>query len=426
MLAAVACAEELRWRGLVHQVTDDELLARLDGGPLTFYVGFDPTADSLGVGNLLQLCTLRRLQEAGHRPLLVAGGGTGTIGDPGGKTDERALLDPGELAANLAGIGRQLERFADFGAGARLLDNGDWLAPLGLLEFLRDVGKHASVNSMIARDSVRSRLEGRDHGISYAEFSYMLLQAYDFLHLFDEFGCRLQLGGRDQWGNIVAGVDLIRRRRGAQAFGLTTPLVLRADGTKFGKTEAGNLWLDAARTSPYQLFQAFLRTEDDVVGRYLRYFTWLDREAIEALDEATATRPAERRAPRALARAVVELVHGPGEAAAAEAAAAALFSGDLAGLPEATFLEVLAEAPASGRRRAELDAGLPLVQALADAGLSPSRSAARTVVAQGGAYVNNRRQDDVEARLTRDDLVHDRYVVLRRGRRDHHLLRFEP
>ena len=421
------CSEDLRWRGLVHQVTDGAVLDALDGEPLTFYVGFDPTADSLGIGNLLQLCLVRRLQEAGHRPLLVAGGGTGTIGDPGGKPDERSVLPPDRLAANLAGIAGQLARFADFGAGALLLDNGEWLRPLRLLDFLRDVGKLVTVNTMMARDSVRARLDAREHGISYAEFSYMLLQAYDFLHLFDAHGCALQIGGSDQWGNIVTGVDLIRRVRDAPAYGLTTPLVLREDGSKFGKSERGNLWLDRARTSPYQLFQAFLRVDDAVVDTYLRYFTWLDRDTIEDLDRATGERPEQRAAQRALAREVVGLVHGPPEAAAAERAAAALFSADLADLDEPTLLEVLAEAPSSTVARAELaGGGVSLVEALAGAGLTPSRSAARTAVAQGGAYVNNRRQLGADARLTSADLLHDRYIVLRRGKRDHHLLRAEP
>ncbi|MEO7442045.1 MAG: tyrosine--tRNA ligase [Acidimicrobiales bacterium] len=376
-----SCSEDLRWRGLVHQVTDEALFDRLDGGRVTFYVGFDPTADSLGIGNLLQLCMVRRLQEAGHRPLLVAGGGTATIGDPGGKADERSLLSVEEIGANLAGIAPQLRRFADFEAGAALLDNGDWLWPMRLLDFLRDVGKHATVNTMIARDSVRSRLEEREHGISYAEFSYMLLQAYDFLHLFDNHGCSVQVGGSDQWGNIVTGVDLIRRVRGGSAFGLTTPLVLRADGTKFGKTEAGNLWLDRSRTSPYQLFQAFVRVDDSLVGRYLRYFTWLDHAAIVDLDEATTAHPSQRQAQLVLAREVVSLVHGAGEATAAARAAAALFSDDLVALDEQTLLEVLAEAPSSVVPRSGLDPpGLSLVEALAGAGLSASRSAARTAV----------------------------------------------
>ncbi|MGH9180642.1 MAG: tyrosine--tRNA ligase [Acidimicrobiales bacterium] len=420
----MTCSQDLRWRGLVHQVTDEAVFGRLDGDPVTFYVGFDPTADSLGIGNLLQLCTLRRLQEAGHRPLLVAGGGTGTIGDPGGKADERPLLAMDQLAANLVGIGAQLERFVDFDAGALILDNRGWLGPLGLLDFLRDIGKHVTVNTMMARDSVRTRLEEREHGISYAEFSYMLLQAYDFLHLFDGYGCVLQVGGSDQWGNIVTGVDLVRRLRGAQAFGLTTPLVLRADGTKFGKSEAGNLWLDRSRTSAYQLFQAFLRVEDLVVGRYLRFFTWLDRDVIADLDEATAQRPAERRAQRVLAHEVVALVHDPNEATSAARAAAALFSEEVGSLDEQTLLEVLAEAPSSSLPRSALDPpGLGLVEALAACGLSASRSAARTAVSQGGAYVNNRRIDSPSRQLTAADLASESVMVLRTGKKKYALLR---
>jgi len=426
---ARGCAEDLEWRGLIHQVTDEVVRAHLDRGGMTVYAGFDPTASSLGVGNLLQLCTMRRLQQAGHRPLLVAGGGTGLVGDPGGKTEERSMLTMETLAENLVGIRGQLERFMDFedigtDSGALLLDNGDWLWPLSLLEFLRDVGKHATVNAMLAKDSVRSRLEGREQGISYTEFSYMLLQAYDYLHLFDEYRCRLQVGGSDQWGNIVMGVDLIRRVRGEQVFGLTTPLVVKSDGTKFGKSEAGNLWLDPARTSAYRLFQALLNTEDAVVGRYLRYFTWLDRSAINELDAATIERPGSREAQRALARQVVALVHGPAEAAAAERAAAALFGGDIVGLDEALLLDVLAEAPSTSLAHDMVTgSGLSLVDALALTGLSPSKSAARTAVAQGGAYVNGRRESAVDATLTTADLLHARYIVLRRGKRDHHLLR---
>ncbi|MDP9072346.1 MAG: tyrosine--tRNA ligase [Actinomycetota bacterium] len=418
--------EELSWRGLVHQVTDQELAKLLDHDVLTVYVGFDPTASSLGLGNLLQLCTLRRLQQAGHRPVALAGGGTGMIGDPGGKSEERPLLDAEQLRANLAGIRSQLERFLDFDAGALLLDNGAWLWELGLLEFLRDIGKHVTVNTMMAKESVRARLDQREHGISFTEFTYMLLQAYDFLHLFDAHGCRLQVGGSDQWGNIVMGVDLIRRMRGEQAYGLTTPLVVKADGTKFGKTEAGNVWLDPELTSPYQLFQVLLRADDAVVGRYLRYFTWLDRERIEQLDAATASHPERREAQRALAREVTALVHGQEEAARAEAAAAVLFSEEVAGLDERTLLEVFADAPSTTMARSALEGeGLPLVDALAATGLAPSRSAARHTVEQGGGYVNNRRELALDRRLSPDDLLHDRYLVLRKGKRDHHLLRFE-
>jgi len=420
--------EDLSWRGLVHQMTDPELAKLLDHEALTVYVGFDPTAPSLGLGNLLQLCTLRRLQQAGHRPIAVAGGGTGMIGDPGGKSEERALLSPGQLEANLGGIRSQLERFLDFGAGALLLDNGEWLWDLGLLEFLRDVGKHVTVNTMMAKESVRARLEEREHGISYTEFTYMLLQAYDFLHLFDTHGCRLQVGGSDQWGNIVMGVDLIRRVRGEQAHGLTTPLVVKADGTKFGKTEAGNVWLDPGLTSPYQLFQVLLRTEDAVVGAYLRYFTWLDHDVIEELEAATDSHPERREAQRALAREVTALVHGEAEAAKAERAARVLFGEEIGDLDEATLLDVFADAPSTAVPRSQLDGeggGWELAEAMVATGLAPSKSAARHTIEQGGAYVNNRRQTDPYARITGDHLLHGRYVVLRKGRRDHHLVRFE-
>jgi tyrosyl-tRNA synthetase len=415
--------EELRWRGLVHQLTDPELAKRIDHDSLTVYAGFDPTASSLGVGNLLQLCTLRRLQEGGHRPIALAGGGTGSIGDPGGKSEERPLLSAQQLEANLAGIRVQLGRFLDFDAGALLLDNGDWLWGLGLLEFLRDVGKHFTVNTMVAKEAVRARFEGEERSLSYTEFSYMLLQAYDFLHLFDTYGCLLQMGGSDQWGNIVMGVDLIRRVRGEHAFGLTTPLMVKADGTKFGKTEAGNLWLDPARTSPYHLFQAFVRAEDAVVGQYLRFFTWLDRDRIEELDAATAAHPERREAQRALAREVTALVHGEAEAARVERAAGFLFSEEIAGLDEATLLELFAEAPTTTLDPTALQGeGLPLVDALVRSGLASSRSAARQTIEQGGAYVNNRRHVDVSLRLDDHDLLNGRYVVLRKGKHNHHLL----
>ena len=424
--------EDLTWRGLVHQVTDPELAKLLDHDRLSAYVGFDPTAESLHVGNLMGICNLMRLQRAGHRPIALVGGGTGLVGDPSGKTEERALLRMEQLRANVAGIRAQLERFLDFtpAAGERramLVDNGEWLWELNLMEFLRDIGKLFTVNQMIARESVRARLEGREHGISYTEFSYMLLQAYDFLHLHDTHGCRLQMGGSDQWGNIVSGVDLIHRERpGSQAFGLTWPLVLKADGTKFGKSEAGNVWLDPDRTSPYQLFQHFVRVDDASVGTYLRYFTFLPPERIEELDAGTRERPERREAQRALAREVTSLVHGPDQAEKAARAAGVLFTEEIAGLDERTLLDVFAEAPSSTRPRTDLDGdGVPLVDALVQAGVAPSKSAARTFVTQGGVYVNNRRETDLDRRLTAADALHGRYVVLRKGKRDHHLLRLE-
>jgi tyrosyl-tRNA synthetase len=421
---------DLEFRGLVHQVTDPAVLDKLNDDRLTAYIGFDPTADSLHVGSLLQMCNLRRLQLAGHRPIALAGGGTGMIGDPGGKSEERNLLSVEELAANVAGIRPQLERFLDFSGGAPesraiLLDNSTWLGSLGLVAFLRDVGKHFTVNQMVGKESVRTRLDRPEQGISYTEFSYMLLQAYDFQQLFDVHDCRLQLGGSDQWGNITMGIELIRKTRQAEVFGLTTPLLLQADGTKFGKTETGSVWLDARRTSPYQLYQYFLRTEDATVGKVIRMLTFLDHDTIRSLDAQTTEHPERREAQRALAHEVCALVHGESEAARAAAAARALYSEEIATLDEATLLDVCADAPTTTISRAELDGGMTLVDAFVTSGLAPSKGRARTTVTQGGAYVNNRRVDASDARLGPDDLLFGRYLILRRGQRDYHLLRVE-
>ena len=414
---------DLTWRGLVHQTTDPALPDILDAEPVTAYHGIDPTADSLHLGSLVGVVALMRLQAAGHRPIALAGGGTGMIGDPSGKSEERQLLSAEVLEANVAGIRGQLERFLDFGgsSGALLVDNSEWLGQTGMLQFLRDVGKFFTVNAMIAKESVRARLSEREQGISYTEFSYMLLQAYDFQELFDRHGCRLQIGGSDQWGNITAGIDLIRRRRGGAAFGLTWPLVLRADGTKFGKSEGGaNVWLDAARTSPYAMYQFLVRTEDVMVGTYLRYYTFRAREEIEALDRATAEHPERREAQRALAADVVALVHGDDEAARAVHASAVLFSEDIRDLDEATLLSVLADAPSTELARSELDE-VTVVDLLVRTGLDPSRGAARRTVEQGGAYVNNRKADGPDAIVT--DLLHGQYAILRKGKARQHLIR---
>ena len=415
-------SEELRWRGLIHQVTDDDLLKRLDAESLTGYIGFDPTADSLHVGNLLQLCTLRRLQEGGHRPIALAGGGTGMIGDPGGKSEERNLLSAEALGRNLAAIRSQLERFLDFSDGrALLVNNGDWLWQVGLLDFLRDIGKHFTVNQMVAKESVKARFEGRDQGISYTEFSYMLLQAYDFLRLFEKHECVLQMGGSDQWGNITMGVELVRKVHGSTAYGLTSPLVLKADGTKFGKSESGTVWLDAAKTSPYRFYQFFINSEDAVVGNYLRYFTWLSRSEIEALDKETVEHPERRAAQRALAFEVTALVHGRDEAERAERAAGALFSEAIGDLDERTLLDVFAEAPSVDVPRGPL----PLLEAFASAGLVGSKSEARRTIEQGGAYVNNVQSRDLDRVLDPDaDSLHGRYVVLRKGKKSFAVVRF--
>jgi len=406
--------DDLRWRGLVHQVTDDAVAKLLDHDTLTAYVGFDPTADSLGMHHLVGLLTLRRLAAAGHQPIAVVGGATGLVGDPSGKSDERTLLSADELARNVAAVRQQVERIV--GAGVQVVDNADWIGRLSVTDFLRDVGKHFSVNEMIRKDSVRSRLEGREQGISFTEFSYMLLQAYDFVHLFRAFGCRLQMGGTDQWGNITEGVDLIRRLEGAAAYGLVWPLVTKADGSKFGKTEGGTVWLDPAKTSPYQFFQFWIRTDDRDVGRYLRQFTFVPRPEVEELDVAVAERPERRAAQQRLALEVTTLVHGADEAARAQRAAAVLFTEGISDLDERSLLDVLADAPS-----VDIAPGTTLVGALTASGLSSSNSDARRSIDGGGVSVNNVRQAADRA-ITDDDLLHGRFVVLRRGKREHRLL----
>ncbi len=418
-------SEDLAFRGLIHQVTDPALLKRLDAGGMTVYAGFDPSADSLGVGNLLQLCTLRRFQQAGHRPIALAGGGTGLIGDPGGKQDERALLTREVLDGYLAGIRPQLAQFVDLSDGL-LLDNSAWLGELSTLDFLRDVGKHFTVNQMVAKESVKSRFDRPEQGISYTEFSYMLLQAYDFLYLHQHHACDLQIGGSDQWGNITMGVELVRKVCQDEVWGLTTPLVVKADGTKLGKTESGNVWLSAARTSPFALYQFFLNTPDVMVGAYLRFYTFLSKEDIEALDLETSERPQRRAGPRALACAVVSLVHGEAEATKCENASEALFTKEIASLSEDMLLAVTEDAPSSELSQQSVGEGLSLVDALVQSGLAKSRSDARRTIEGGGAYVNNVQQSDVARVLGPDDLLHDRYILVRKGRHDVHVLRTSP
>jgi tyrosyl-tRNA synthetase len=414
---------DLQWRGLVHQMTDPDALPKLlDQDTLTAYIGFDPTADSLHVGHFQQICLLRRLQQASHRPIALIGGGTGMIGDPSGRSDERTLLTAEQLATNKGGIKAQLEHFVDFeGDRALLVDNAEWLETVGLLDFLRDVGKLFTVNEMIRKDSIRSRLEGREQGISFTEFSYLLLQAWDFLQLFERYDCRLQMGGSDQWGNITEGVDLIRRRREAQAFGLTSPLVTKADGSKFGKTESGTVWLDARRTSPYQFFQYWIRSSDAEVGPFLRRLTFLDRASIEELERATAAHPERREGQRVLARELTAMVHGPDEAARAERAASVLFTEEIGELDRDALDAGLADAPSSAVSPGELAGSLTLVDALVRTGLASSKSDARRHLAAGAVSVNNRKEPEDRA-ISGADALHGRYVVLRRGRSQHVLM----
>ena len=427
--------DDLRWRGLVNQTTDDAgLAAWLDARPRTVYVGFDPTADTLHAGSLLPLLLLRRFQRAGHKPIAVVGGATGMIGDPSGKSQERNLLSKDDLARNVAGLRTQMQRFLDFDAGANsaeLVNNFDWIGPWSYLEFLRDVGKNFPVNVMLAKDSVKSRLgrgDGHDDqaGMSYTEFSYMLLQAYDFVHLYDTFGCELQAGGSDQWGNITAGIDLARRMRGVQLYGMTCPLLTKADGSKMGKTEQGAVWLSAERTSPYQFYQYWINVDDADVGRCLRTLTELSHDEIESLDAARAQAAAARESQRRLAEELTRLVHGGDGLAVARRATEIFFGAEIADLSDAQLTEIFADVPSKTLPRSLLtdDGGLSAVDAFTSAGLAKSKGDARRTLEQGGAYVNNRRIDGVETRLTTADLASETVMVLRSGKKKYALLRF--
>ncbi len=409
--------DELHWRGLVALSTDEAALRQaLSAGPVTFYCGFDPSAPSLHIGNLVQLLTMRRIQDAGHRPIALVGGSTGLIGDPK-PTSERILQDRAVVAEWVERLRLQVGRFLSVEGdnAVRIVNNLDWTAPLSALDFLRDIGKHYRVNKMITKDAVSARL-GSQEGISYTEFSYQILQGLDFLELFRRHGCTWQIGGTDQWGNLTSGTDLVHHVEGVNVHLLATPLVTKADGTKYGKTEAGTVWLDAEMTSPYAFFQFWLHTEDTAVGTLLRIFTFRTREEIEALEEAARERPGLREAQRTLAGDVTALVHGPAEAERVDRAGRALFGqDDLAALPEETLAAALAETPGT---RVPADTELPTwVDLLAGSGLAASRSAARRTLAEGGAYVNNRRLEPDEERPGPHDLLHSRFLVLRRGKR---------
>jgi tyrosyl-tRNA synthetase len=416
---------ELEWRGLVYDATEGVSDA-LGKEQVTAYIGFDPTASSLHVGSLLQVMSLARLQRFGHSPIAIVGGGTGMIGDPSGKSQERVLLSAEQIEANLEGIRQQLSRFLDFNGvdnAARIVNNADWLGTIDLLSFLRDAGKHFTVNYMLQKESVSRRLESEE-GISFTEFSYLLLQAYDYLQVFDRFGCTLQMGGSDQWGNITAGIDLIRKLRARKAHGLVVPLVMTASGVKFGKTEAGTVWLDAARTSPFKFYQFWLNTDDRDVITYLKYFTFLERPAIEALEAATKSAPEKREAQRVLARDVTALVHGRDQMERAEHGAAVLFGEDIATLRAEDVLAVFEDVP-STERPGETFAGegIGVVDLIARVQLAPSKAEARRLVQSGGVYVNNRRVSDPQTRITRGEAIEGRLFVVRKGQKQNHLVR---
>lgn len=417
--------DELTWRDLVYDATEgvNELFATQS---VTVYAGFDPTASSLHVGHMLPLMGLARMQRAGHSPIAVVGGGTGMIGDPSGKSQERNLLSAQQIDEHVASIRPQLQHFLDFeraGNPARIVNNADWLGTVGLLDFLRDAGKHFTVNYMLQKESVHRRLESED-GISFTEFSYLLLQSYDFLQLLDRHGCTMQIGGSDQWGNITAGIDLIRKLRAKKAHGLVMPLVMTASGVKFGKTEAGTVWLDPARTSPFAFYQFWLNTDDRDVVRYLKSFTFLSRDTITELETTVQRAPEAREAQRVLAQEIASIVHGAEHVARAQHASRVLFGEDIAQLPADDVLAIFADVPAA-EASSELFAGdgVPIVDLAMLAKLAPSKSEARRLVQGGGVYVNNRKIADVSARIGADFAIGGRVFVVRKGARQNHLVK---
>jgi tyrosyl-tRNA synthetase len=416
---------EFEWRGLVYDATEG-LRDVLSREPITGYIGFDPTASSLHVGSLLVIMALARMQRLGHSPIAVVGGGTGLIGDPSGKSVERTLMTTEQVEANVEALRRQLSRFLDFDATAnpaRIVNNAEWLTKMSAIELMRDVGKYFTVNYMLAKESVKRRIASEE-GISYTEFSYLLLQSYDFVMLYDRFKCTLQMGGSDQWGNITAGVDLTRKLRGAKVHGMVLPLVTTASGTKFGKTEAGTVWLDPQLTKPFEFYQFWIKTDDRDVVKYLKFFTFLPRERIAELEAATARAPEKREAQRALAREVTRLVHGDDPVREAEAATDTLFTGDLAAMSVRELLDVFPNVPSS--EAAFAANGWPIVELLSHAGVTTSKSEATRLIRGGGIYVNNRRVTDEKERLTPEQAIEGQLFVIRKGKKDNFLIRIQP
>ncbi len=419
--------EDLKWRGLIADCTDiDALTQRLAAGPVTLYCGFDPTGDSLHVGHLMGQLTLKRFQLAGHNPLPLAGGATGMVGDPSGKSAERNLLTREQLEHNVRSIKTQLSKLLEFDRKdnpARLVDNADWTANLSYLDFLRDIGKHFSINMMVAKESVRARMES-EHGISYTEFSYMLLQAHDFYHLRKNFNCELQIGGSDQWGNITAGTDLIRKKLGVPAWGMTFPLITRSDGKKFGKTESGAVWLDPEKTSPYRFYQFFVNTEDSMISQYLRKFTLLSHDVILDLEAKHAANPGAREAHKALAKEVTTLVHGESACHDALKASEIMFGGGLEGISEKIFTDVVGEIPTKDVTKNLIEGpGTALTELLVTAGLCGSKGQARKDIEGGGISMNNQRVSVVTKAATLEDLLFGKYILLRKGKKTYAVLR---
>jgi tyrosyl-tRNA synthetase len=430
--------QELEWRGLISQFSHAEEFLRKYGSQFvekfdeamgwepvrgTLYCGFDPTADSLHVGNLVPLLALRRFQNFGHHPIALAGGATGSIGDPSGKTAERQLLTKEILDRNIASVKEQLKRLLDFETKAnpaRLLDNASWTANISFLDFLRDIGKHFSVNQMVAKESVRARMEDREVGISYTEFSYMLLQAFDFYVLNRDTNCELQIGGSDQWGNITAGIELTRKKSGKHVYGLTLPLITNADGTKFGKTEAGAIWLDPKRTSVYKFYQFWINTDDRDVIRYLKYFTFLSKEKIEFLEKKHSENPAARWGHKALANEVTNLIHGEEALVQAQCSSDVLFGGSVEKISENDFADIVGEVPTKEIERSKLNGdGLPIAEILVLSGLCPSKGQARKDIEGGGVNINNVRETNFQRAVTTNDLLFGKHILLRKGKKNY-------
>lgn len=418
--------QDLVARGFVEQATSDEIGGILEKERVSIYVGFDPTAPSLHVGNLIPIMGLARFQRAGHRPIAVVGGATGMIGDPSGKSKERNLLTTTTIEENLASQGKQFERFIEFGEGKGVLtNNAEWLTRFGFIEFLRDVGKHFRVGEMLAKESVKSRLNS-DVGISYTEFSYMLLQAYDFLHLYDAHGCTFQAGGSDQWGNITAGIDLIRKLRGKPAYGIVFPLLLDSSGQKLGKTSDGErIWLDPELTSPYRFYQYWLNSTDQDVIRFLKLFTFVPVDEIAGIEEETRSAPERRIAQKRLGEELTKLVHGDDAYAAAVRASDIMFGGEIRDVDEKTLRDIFADVPSASFPAGRLDGGFPIADLLAESGLTKGKGAARRLIDQGGVYLNNVRVESGDRAVTREDLVAGPTIVLRQGKKNYRLVRFE-
>lgn len=426
-MAGVSLLEELAQRGLVEQTThEQELQKALQTERLSVYCGVDPTADSIHVGHLLPFLTLARLQKAGHRPVVLVGGATGMIGDPSGRDSERTLLSDEEVAKNVEAIRNQLSQFVSFEGenAAVMVNNYDWIGKMSYVEWLRDVGKHFTVNYMTAKESVRRRLEDRDQGISYTEFSYMLLQAYDYYHLNKTLDCKLQIGGNDQWGNITAGIELIRKRGGGEAYGMTLPLLTTAAGEKFGKSAGNAVWLDPKRTSPYELYQFFLRTEDADVERLLLCFSMRPVEEIKTLVATHNEAPHKRDAQRALAEEMTQMIHGEDGLKRAQQASEVLFGSEITGFNDDELSKIFKDVPSQELERSRLKEGYPIIELLADSTLYKSRGEARRALSAGGVYLNNRRVEDLEKLVTLEDLASETVLVLRKGKRNYLLTRF--